>query len=173
MTSVISHVESTPESPRNIWGPLLWNSFHLLCTISDRRDIIFRWRKLLELTSVILPCAICRKHMSDYLHTHRMFGKQLKKWIPKNGDEVKIGISNGMHIFHNHVNSSNGKPVLSFEEAQKVLNIEGKTRKEIGSMIIENLSKLEPYMNSYKPRDYAIWYSDFITLIRLCESGAF
>jgi hypothetical protein len=172
MTSVISHVESS-ESPRNKWGPLLWNSFHLLCTISDRRDIIFRWRKLLEQTSVILPCAICRNHMTEYLRSHRMFGRVLKKWIPKHGNEVKDGISNGIHAFHNHVNSSNGKPVLSFEEGIKELKIEGKSRKEIGSMIIENLTKLEPFMLSYKPRDYAIWHSDFITLIRLCESGAF
>lgn len=164
------------ESPRNIWGPLIWKSFHLLCTISDRKDIVYRWRKLLELTTVVMPCAICRTHMMEYLRSHRIFGKQLNKWSIKNGTEVKDAISQGIHLFHNHVNSSNGKPELSFEEGQSLLGslyIKDKSRREIGDLIIKTLSEVEPYWSKYRPREYSIWYGEFITLIRLCQSGSF
>jgi hypothetical protein len=164
------------ESPRNIWGPLIWKSFHLLCTISDRKDIVYRWRKLLELTTVVMPCAICRTHMMEYLRSHRIFGKQLNKWTIKNGTEVKDSISQGIHLFHNHVNSSNGKPELSFEEGQSLLDslyTKEKSRREIGDLIIKTLSEVEPYWAKYRPREYSIWYTEFITLIRLCQSGSF
>ncbi len=178
-TSITSSKDSTiepittSESTRNIWGPLLWKCFHLLCTISDRKDIVYRWRKLLELTTVVMPCAICRTHMFEYLRTHRIFGKQLNKWTPKNGSEVKEAISEGIHLFHNHVNSSNGKRTLSFEEGQSLLDVKDKSRREIGDLIIKTLSELEPYWSKYRPREYSIWYGEFITLIRLCQSGSF
>lgn len=172
LPSVVKTIEHS-ESPRNIWGPLIWKCFHLLCTISDRKDIVYRWRKLLELTTVVMPCAICRTHMMEYLRSHRIFGKQLNKWTPKNGTEVKEAISQGIHLFHNHVNSSNGKPELSFEEGQSLLDIKEKSRREIGDLIIKTLSEVEPYWSKYRPREYSIWYSEFITLIRLCQSGLF
>ena len=166
---VVSH----SESPRNIWGPLVWNSFHLLCSISDRRDIVFRWRKVLELTTVVMPCAICRTHMTEYLRTHRMFGRPIGKYIPTNGLEVKNAISNSIHQFHNHVNTSNKKPTLSFDEAQAKLNIVGKSRKEIANMIRANIVQLEPLWSTYRAREYSIWSSEFLTLVRICESGSY
>lgn len=172
MTSMISHVSGS-ESPRNIWGPIVWNSFHLLCSISDRRDIVYRWRKLLELTTVVMPCAICRIHMTEYLRSHRIFGTKLMKFTPISGLDVKIRITNGLFEFHNHVNISNGKDVLSFEEAQYKLDIVGKSRKEIGNMIRTNLTKLGPMWSKYRPRDYFIWQSEFLTLICICESGSY
>lgn len=171
--SHISHISTAHESSRNIWGPLLWKSFHLLCAISDRKDIVFRWRKLLELTTVVMPCAFCRIHMTEYLRSHRIFGKQLSKWTPSSGIEVKNAISLGIHAFHNHVNTSNGKPALSFEEGISLLNIGEKSRKEIGDIIIHNLSLIESLWSKYKSRDYSIWNTEFITLIRLCQSGSF
>jgi hypothetical protein len=176
MTSVISHVSahvSGSESPRNIWGPLVWNSFHLLCSISDRRDIVYRWRKLLELTTIVMPCAACRNHMTIYLRSHRIFGTKLMKYSPTSGIDVKTRITNGLFEFHNHVNTSNGKPVLSFEEAQLKLNIVGKSRKEIGNMIRANLTQLDPLWSTYRPREYSIWQSEFLTLLRICESGPY
>jgi hypothetical protein len=49
------------------WGPRIWRILHSLAEINDRNDVGPAWRQVLQLTSEILPCAICREHFRGHV----------------------------------------------------------------------------------------------------------
>jgi hypothetical protein len=44
------------------WGPRIWRILHCLAEISDRRDCGGGWRVVLQETTQMLPCDMCREH---------------------------------------------------------------------------------------------------------------
>jgi hypothetical protein len=129
------------KKPGADWGPLLWKIFHLLAEWSDRRDIVYRWKHMIELASTTIPCEKCRRHMQEYLRGNSIFVRPLesvappppvrrfrgvipptiKGWTPAKGIDVQQAIRKGLWKFHNHVNRSVGATELTEEEAWKTI----------------------------------------------------
>lgn len=101
---------------RIIWGPKLWRCLHLLAQVSDRRDVGLLWKTIFQATSLVLPCAICRQHMAQYLKTH-VFMK-IENVHLKKGVDIQAQIVRELIQFHNNVNKQIGKKTLTEEEAQ-------------------------------------------------------
>ena len=128
------------KQPGADWGPRLWSIFHTMAEWSDRRDIVYRWKRTMELTAMTIPCEVCRRHMQDYLRGHSIFVRppdpvsppvmvrkfrgvappKVKGWIPTKGEEVKTAIRKGLVTFHNHVTRSKGGTDMPEEEALKL-----------------------------------------------------
>lgn len=100
-------------SDRTLWGPLVWNLFHTLAEISDRKDIYLLWNNVLHVTANVLPCDLCRQHMKDYIIHHTFIPKN---WIQQTGQQNSVQIQEWLHSFHNSVNRRLQKPQLTFSE---------------------------------------------------------
>jgi hypothetical protein len=88
-----------------VWGPTLWKVLHGIghtvthappTTDLLTRDRIRETTWLLTHLSTIIPCAECRRHLIDYIHTHP---------LPTAQSDVAVWIWN----FHEAVNSRLGK----------------------------------------------------------------
>ena len=97
----------------DIWGPGAWTLLHAITleypeqpSLLDKNNI----RTFFESLSNVLPCEKCRIHFKNNLTVYPLTDtilsskNQLVKWL--------IDI-------HNKVNESNGKPILSYENALK------------------------------------------------------
>jgi hypothetical protein len=185
---MLSETEDTlPSAPLRgaEWGPLLWKLFHTLAEWSDRRDIVYRWKHVMDLTAVTIPCEICRRHMQDYLRSHSIFvrapepvlrkmARRVKRpigWIPEKGMDVKVAIRKGIWKFHNHVNSSTGATEMTEEEAIKLY--EGSDRSTACKMIRELLIQIDSLWKPHARISYKEWISEVVALIALIESGSY
>ena len=159
-----------------VWGPLLWKLLHTMAEWSDRRDIIYRWKHVLELTSAAIPCTRCRRHMQEYLRMHSMFirppepippvrGKQ-KGWIPAKGEDVKLAIRKGLWTFHNHVNRSTGATELTEEDANALY--QGTDRATSLRSVRDTLASLEVL---WRPRSE--WIREVLALVVFLEAGTY
>ena len=93
------------------WGPPLWRIFHALAERSGRtnnqRQQIEEarlWASFLAGLSRSIPCALCRKHYSDYLHENPIEGI-----LAKFGEERQTGLRLWFYTFHNSVNTRSNK----------------------------------------------------------------
>ncbi len=101
-------------SSKEIWGPYVWGLLHSMADVSNRTDIVFLWMEVIKTTMRSLPCAACRKHMSEYWSSHTFIPP---KWNKLSSDAIRIHIRSALHQFHNHVNKSLGKPIVTLSEA--------------------------------------------------------
>ena len=86
---------------RLFWGPKLWRMLHLAAEVSDRTDVILLWKGLFRWSAEILPCELCRRHLSEYLSRNANF---TSRSIPKKGDGVRLYIRAFLLTLHNDVN---------------------------------------------------------------------
>ena len=168
------------------WGPIVWNIFHTLAEWSDRRDIVYRWKRVMELTSTTLPCETCRRHMQLYLRSHSIFVRapdpverlvlrrvrgvavqtSVKGWIPATGLEVKLAIRKGIWKFHNHVNQSNGMTEVSEEDAYKLYEFADRATacKTVRELILQIDTLWKGHIE---------WRNELLALLALIESGSY
>lgn len=66
----------TAPSPSE-WGPHLWRMLHWLAEhVGTQKSPILindeatSWKKLLKLLQVVIPCALCKGHYTEYYNTH-------------------------------------------------------------------------------------------------------
>ena len=159
------------------WGPLLWQLFHNLAELSDRRDIPFLWPKLLQITSAIMPCNACKNHLAGVLHT-RTFLK-----IPPvhliTGPGVQTQIRNELWRLHNEVNVRLGKPSFGESSADiaAIYGIrDGRTRGVILSEIQNILEKLRvawtPLVHTrINGGIYSAWRTHIALMVALVSGG--
>ena len=78
------------------WGPHLWKMLHWLAQHTGKQrskilqaDELAAWTKILTLLQVILPCAACRTHYTEYFKAHfdlnllasEERGENIRKWL--------------------------------------------------------------------------------------------
>ena len=173
------------------WGPLLWSVFHILAEWSDRRDIVYRWKHMMELTAITIPCELCRRHMQEYIRGNSIFVRPIetsgpkvmvrrfrgvvpptvKGWIPAKGEEVKQAVRKGMWKFHNHVNHFTGATELLEEDAIKLYQSED--RSIACKTVRETIAKIEPLWKPHGRSSYKEWISELVGLVALIESGTY
>lgn len=179
------------KKPGADWGPLLWKVFHTLAEWSDRRDIVYRWKHMMELASTTIPCEICRRHMQEYFRGNSIFVRSLetvvapppvrrfrgvmpptvKGWTPAKGIEVQQAVRKGLWKFHNHVNRSTGATELTEEEAYALYQTVD--RSTACKEIRETLKTLESIWKPHARSTYKEWMIELIALLALIESGSY
>lgn len=78
------------------WGPHLWKMLHWLAQHSGKQrskilqaDELAAWTKILTLLQVVLPCAACRTHYTEYFKAHFNLnlltseerGENIRRWL--------------------------------------------------------------------------------------------
>jgi hypothetical protein len=132
---------------REHWGPKTWRYFHLLASISDRKDACALWQPFLRTTAQVLPCELCRQHMSQYLVQHRFVVNP----AIITGAEVKESMVRYLGTFHNSVNERLGKPIVSYEEIVAFYEPEEATRP---SRAVEAAALFGEIVSMYAANDY-------------------
>ena len=94
----------------SLWGPKVWVLLHRLSFYSNRRDIIGAWKNVLRLLSETIPCALCRKHMKEYLLSNQLVFTNLQ-----DSNKIRETIIVWLHNFHNNVNARLGKEEFPYE----------------------------------------------------------
>jgi len=158
---------------REIWGPRTWRFFHLLASISDRKDACALWLPLLRTTSQVLPCELCRQHMSQYLVQHRFVVNP----VLITGDEVKESMVGYLWAFHNSVNERIGKPIITQEEMIGLYEPEGPERPDrakramdAAALLAEIIALYAPYMRRQSAA-FTLWQRQCRFLLSLLASG--
>jgi len=179
------------KQPGAEWGPRLWLIFHTMAEWSDRRDIVYRWKHMMELAAVTIPCEVCRRHMQDYLRSHSIFVRspdppsppvyvrkfrgvvppKVKGWTPTKGEEVKTAIQKGMIKFHNHVTRSKGGTDMPEEEALKLY--ESTDRSIACKAVREQIAFIDSLWKPHARISYKEWMIELLALLALIESGSY
>jgi hypothetical protein len=104
------------------WGKQAWHFLHTICynypekpTETDKKN----YADYIDAFQRVLPCPYCAEHF-----------KQNLAIIPPKFDN-QTDLFNWSVDIHNEVNKSNGKPVLSYEEALTELFNNFKTKEQI------------------------------------------
>jgi hypothetical protein len=92
------------------WGPRLWQIFHHLAEISNRRDMMMMWNILMRLTSAVMPCEQCRFHLANYMKMHTFV--RFTKIHLVTGEMVRLRARTELYNLHNDVNTRLGKTLL-------------------------------------------------------------
>ena len=93
-----------------IWGPKIWVLFHRLSFFSNRQDVVGAWRNVLKTLNEVLPCALCRRHMKDY-----MVKNPLDIPVDSSSAVIRDTIVLWLYNFHNHVNLETGRDPFPFD----------------------------------------------------------
>jgi len=154
---------------REIWGPRTWRFFHLLASISDRKDACALWLPFLRSTAQVLPCELCRQHMSQYLVQHRFVVNP----AIITGDEVKESMVGYLWAFHNSVNERLGKPIVPQEDM--IALYESETTRvgravEAATVLAEVIGLYAPYMRRQSTA-FSLWQRQARFLLSLLSSG--
>ena len=100
---------------KSVWGPITWKLLHTL-VLKIKDDISLA--QLIELKNIItrivsnLPCPYCTSHAVSYLSTFNFKNIQ-------NISHLRLF----MFQFHNNVNQSVNKPVITYEEHLQLYNV--------------------------------------------------
>jgi len=98
------------------WGPTLWRMLHRLAEVSDRTDVGLLWLRFLQATAEVMPCALCRHHLTQYLRTHTVMKISDPHRIT--GAAVRERIRRDLLTIHNDVNQRLSKPEYTYEQLQ-------------------------------------------------------
>lgn len=118
-----------------IWGPKFWFVIHITSfrypnePTEDQKHIMKSF--IYNIANQVLPCAICRGHMKQYLKEN---SKEFELALNNGQDYVKF-----MWKFHNSVNLRTGKTEMSFEQ------FKNKYEK------LENIGDIQLYTEKYLP----------------------
>ena len=103
----------TPDYPASAeWGPIIWNVLHGFAEKAQRSslhaDEIREWVRLIKTTSEMIPCDICRGHMTQYMKDHRF--EEVPFHI------LKQTITTWFFNLHNEINEGNNRPLFPYEK---------------------------------------------------------
>ena len=101
-----------PEYPASAeWGPIIWNILHGLAEKAQRAalpaDELREWVRLIKATSEMLPCDICRGHMTHYMKVH--------PFTEVNYSILKTTVKTWLFNLHNEINEGNGRPIFPYD----------------------------------------------------------
>jgi hypothetical protein len=94
----------------SVWGPAVWTLLHRLSFYSNRKDITGAWKNVLRLLSDTIPCALCRKHMKEYLVSNQLVFTNIQE-----SNKIRETIIVWLFNFHNNVNMRLGKEAYPYE----------------------------------------------------------
>jgi hypothetical protein len=101
------------------WGPHFWFVFHMSATSYPENPTYNEqqaMKKFIEAVPMTLPCDVCKQHAINYITTY---------WT-KNMNWV-VASRNNLFVFwwqfHNHVNKSLKKPIMTFEKAKEMYGL--------------------------------------------------
>ena len=157
-------------SSKAYWGPRLWTLFHCLAEISDRRDMVMLWNKLMTLSAGTMPCEQCRIHLGNYMRIHVFV--RFPKIHLVTGEMVKARAVAELFTLHNEVNTRLGKPIFTSGD----MAIYRKTRAEnlvtINRVYDEIKAAWTPFVHSrIHPAIYGDWKKHVNMMIALAAGG--
>ena len=126
---------------RQYWGPRIWKLFHLFAELSDRPNIDLLWKNWIKQTIVILPCAKCRLHFSEYLRAHPLVHSKLSS--------SQQTLRQYFFEFHNAVNANTEKPIFSMEDYTNLYS-----NKKRDSAVSESNALLNELEHALLPLEY-------------------
>jgi hypothetical protein len=80
-------------------------------TARDLGEELREWKRLLTLTTDVIPCDICKKHYKEVLLQHPITGI-----LKMDGLTASTFIRTWLWTLHNEINVANGKPELPFTD---------------------------------------------------------
>ena len=120
----------------DIWGRATWTFIHSIAINYPEHPLPSEKNNTINFFTILgdmLPCRYCRQHYRENL-----------KYLPIKADS-KMDLINWTIDLHNRVNSSNGKKVLSREEAlEKIISV---------------------YKNNDEPEQYQLIYIVLLSLV--------
>ncbi len=94
-----------------VWGPALWRAFHMIALgYQGTPENADTYRVYYKLFGKVIPCGRCRENYSRHLIEH-----PIEKNLGSMEDLFAWTVS-----VHNIVNSQNGKPILTLEQAMDI-----------------------------------------------------
>jgi hypothetical protein len=98
------------ELSRASWGPRFWKILHTLAEcVGFEKDIITEndeaeaWILLLSTQPLVMPCRICKTHLSEYIRSHRIDSLRAVRGIHR-----YTWLQNYLYKLHEHVNRLTG-----------------------------------------------------------------
>ena len=157
---------------KDSWGPKVWKILHNLAWISDRTDVIYIWKKLMKSLSDVMPCPVCRGHLSQYIQRNAMLS--IKNAHTVKGPAIKQYIVNSLWVLHNHVNEKTSKLIFPLEGLNAVY--ENRTRSDLihetNRLIREINIEWEPIvLKQITGAAFREWKTDTALLIGLISGG--
>jgi len=158
---------------KDSWGPKLWKVLHNLAWISDRKDVAYLWRKLLKTLADVMPCPLCRAHLTEYLQYNAILPS--KNVHLMSGTEIRERVVYNIWWLHNKVNERNGK--LEFPRELMNALYADKTRSELlsetGRIIRDINTEWEPLiLQQIAGAQFREWRNDTNLLMGLLSGGA-
>jgi len=101
-------------SPPEVWGPAIWNLFHMLAEKVNEELFTFIKFDLfgqIKRICLYLPCPECSIHATNFLAK-----------ININNINNKIEFRNLFYLFHNYVNAKKRKPLYNYSNITKYNN---------------------------------------------------
>ena len=117
------------------WGPVIWHALHYITLgypdnpTYDQKE---KYKHFFTLLSDVLPCSICANHFSENL---------ISMPLDENVLQNKESLIKWLIDFHNVVNEKNNKPIIVYEEARKLIEIDKECKHKI---IIETIPTPTP-----------------------------
>ena len=100
-----------PPQPKNAWGPRAWDWLHTIAciypVIPTSPDVRIASQRIWNFINH-LPCAECRSHAVNYV-------RQTPPTL-----ESTYALQSWVWSFHNYVNYRLGKPIVSYDEYQRL-----------------------------------------------------
>ena len=170
-TPPTSPAQAKPGS-KDSWGPKLWQVLHNLAWVSDRTDLVFIWRKLMKSLTDVMPCPICRAHLTEYMKHNTIFGR--KHIYSAKGSDIKEQIVTVLWSIHNQVNERNSKPAYSLQVLKELYTT--RTRSDIISetnRIIKDINvEWEPIVQQQiTGAAFRQWRTDTTLMLGLIAGG--
>lgn len=119
---------------REYWGPRVWLLLHRMADASNRRDVLLLWNSVLRATNAVIPCELCRKHMSEYWMQNPLV---VKNWSMLTGEQTRKRVREALGKFHNSVNGRLGKPVVELGPPPLLSQDRGAAVAEAGRLYAE------------------------------------
>ena len=141
-----------------VWGPKIWCLLHRLSFFSNRQDVPGAWKSLLRNLNEVLPCALCKRHMREYV-----LKVPLEFPVGASSAVIRDTIALWLYNFHNHVNLDNGRPIfpLDLMEAQYGQGTHDGAASECRRLVSE-IESMWPGINSREWRKSALYICGLI-----------
>ena len=166
------NAEQKETDSRAIWGPKVWRLLHLLAAVSDRRDVALLWHKVIRATADVLPCAVCKSHMHNYLSTHSFM--RIRRFELKTGVDIRNQAMSEVWLFHNNVNERLGKPQYTLEQLAEAYNTGAReTQLQEARAIYDELKLLweKQIFKTINAGDLTNWLKAMNLLVALLRGG--
>lgn len=151
-----------PSHNKEVWGPRVWRLLHRLSFYSDRKDIVAAWKRALNVLSDTIPCALCQKHMKEYLSR-----SPITLGLTTPGGDVRFYMIDYFYRFHNHVRLSQNGIEFPVEELE---NLYGSSPRQ--ALLVEIRSIMKDLEDYWSDIPLKLFKEAFNYLISLIGSGS-